>query len=197
MPFSIPAMIALAAACAPDVAPRTLLAVAQVESGFDPLAIGLEGGARGLRPADLEAAVGQASALIAAGRNIDLGLAQINSRNLGWLGLTPRTAFDPCRNLEAGARVLKAGYRRAAPTPGREQPALRVALSYYNTGHPQGGLRNGYVAKVSAAAARLDLAPAPIAPPETPPTPAWDVFAQARADRAAVLVFAAHPGAQP
>jgi len=185
MPLDVATFLAIAAACAPQVAPETLLAMARVESGLEPLAIGVNGPApRGLRPARLEAAVANASALIAAGRSVDLGLAQINSRNLARLGLTPRTAFEPCRNLAAGARVLEAGYRRATPAPGQEQAALRTALSYYNTGHPSRGLRNGYVAKVAAAArggmsASTERRPEAAIAPE-PPAPAWDVFARAR-----------------
>ncbi len=29
---------------------------------------------------------------------VDYGLAGINTINLGWLGLTPETALDPCKN---------------------------------------------------------------------------------------------------
>lgn len=76
-----------------------------------------------------------------------------------------------------------------------------MALSRYNTGHPQRGIRNGYVARVEAAAARLSLASAAASPPapsqrpirlvaETPP-PAWDVFARARGG--AAVDFAPEP----
>lgn len=47
--------------------------------------------------------------MISAGRRVDLGLAQINSKNLGWLGLSVEAAFDSCQNLAAAARVLQAG----------------------------------------------------------------------------------------
>jgi hypothetical protein len=43
MPIDLPDMMALAQACAPTVATSTLLAVAQAESGFEPLAIGVGG----------------------------------------------------------------------------------------------------------------------------------------------------------
>lgn len=193
MPLDLPTLIALSTACAPQVAPQTLLAVARVESGFDPLAIGInDGSRRSRRPVDREAAIAEATALIAAGRNVDLGLTQINARNLGWLGLTPRTAFDPCRSLAAGAKVLEFGYRRAAPRPGQEQAGLRTALSYYNTGHPRRGLHNGYAARVVAAAGQLvpGIANAPgraIPGPEPEPR-SWDVFARARGGGGA-LVF--------
>ncbi|RAK52776.1 lytic transglycosylase domain-containing protein [Phenylobacterium deserti] len=192
------ALAALAAACAPQVAPVTLVAVAQVESGLDPLAIGINGAQpRALRPRTAGEAAATARRLIAEGRNLDLGLAQINVRNLGWLGLSVEAAFDPCRNLAAAARVLQAGYRpHDAARSGT--PALHIALSRYNTGRATAGLRNGYVAKVLAAAARLAprLAPPPIASSAPPAAERpWDVFAT-RSGSADLLVTPA-PGAQP
>jgi len=190
MILSIPDMHELAARCAPSVAAETLLAVAKVESGFNPLAIGVNGRpAVQVRASDKADAVAKAATLIAQGRNVDLGLAQINSRNLAWLGLTVEAAFDPCRNLAASARVLQDGYGRGASKGAGEQPALLAALSYYNTGHPERGIRNGYVAKVTKAAATIvpalrpaqlaNLAEAPAAEAEVE-HPAWDVFGRAR-----------------
>lgn len=195
-------ILSLAQACAPQVAPQTLAAVAYAESRFDPLAIGVNRGPRpARRPRDPAEAARTARALIARGANLDLGLAQINSDNLGWLGLSVEDAFDPCRNLTAAGRVLQAGYRPASTSPADRQVALRAALSRYNTGHPERGLRNGYVARVERAAVRLALTapgpspepePAPAAPlPEPPPPPAWDVFA--RAPLNPTVVFAAVP----
>jgi type IV secretion system protein VirB1 len=200
MPIDLPTMMALAEACAPTVAASTLLAVAQAESGLEPLAIGVNG----RRPARIIAsskveAVTVAERLIAAGGAPDLGIAQINSRNLAWLGLSVADAFDPCRNLAASARVIAAGYDRADPRPGAEQAALRTALSYYNTGDAQRGLRNGYVTKVVAAAGRIVPALQPGAPPApaaepmpAPPPPAWDVFAKT-ARSTATFVFTPQP----
>ncbi len=182
MAMSLSVVLALAEACAPAVAPETLLSVVQVESRFNPLAIGVNGKPRlTVTAATLQEAAAKASALIAAGRSVDLGLAQINSKNLGWLGLSVAAAFDPCRNLAAGARVLQAGYESGADA----QPALRRALSRYNTGDAQRGFANGYVAKVERAAAEvvpaIQTAPAkmPGLAEPAPPAPAWDVFGQA------------------
>jgi type IV secretion system protein VirB1 len=183
--LDLAAFLALAPVCAPSVAPQTLLAVARVESGLDPLAVGVNGPrSRQLSYADPVDAVRAARALIAAGENIDLGLGQINSKNLAPLGLTVEDAFDPCRNLAAAAQILAAGYRRAAPDSEHEQEGLRTALSFYNTGRPDRGFANGYVAKVTAAA---QVVPALTAsddasssrPPTPPPRPAWDVFGAA------------------
>lgn len=195
-------VLSLAQACAPEAAPETLAAVAYVESRFDPLAIGVNRGPRpARRPRDRAEAARIARGLMARGADLDLGLGQINSGNLNWLGLSIEDAFDPCRNLAASATVLAAGYRPEGERPQQRQAALRAALSRYNTGHPQRGFRNGYVGRVEAAAARLFptlRTPAAARPADAPvrleaeaAAPVWDVFARGRA--AAVLAFRTEP----
>ncbi|NKE48552.1 lytic transglycosylase domain-containing protein [Roseomonas frigidaquae] len=166
MILELAAFLELAAACAPGVAPETLAAIARVESGLDPLIIGInERGAAPVRSATPAEAATRATALIEAGKSVDLGLMQINSRNLGWLGLAVEDAFDPCRSIAAGARVL-------------------TAFSAYNTGSPSRGLANGYVARVVSARAAMAAAPARPSPAPLPgPAPAacapsWDVWAR-------------------
>lgn len=185
---------ALIERCAPGVARETLLGIIEVESGFRPLAIGARHHLRPARIADLPTAVAEASDLIAAGESVDLGLAQINSRNLARLGLSVAGAFEPCRNLAAAATVLREGYARALAAGEAPQAALTAALSAYNTGHPRRGLANGYVAKVVRAAARYDAAPGAqrAEGPSAPPPPAWDVFASHRPAR---FVLTLTPGA--
>ncbi len=51
--------------------------------------------------------------------SIDYGLAQINSSNLAWLGETPSSILDPCRNIAAEARILRAFSRYATGSPDR------------------------------------------------------------------------------
>ena len=198
MILSLPAALALAQQCAPAVAPETLLSVVQVESGFNALAIGVNGKPRVVvRPQTRSAARAQAAALIQAGRSIDLGLGQINSGNLAWLGLSVDDAFDPCRNLAAADHVLRDGYRRAQAATSDPQVAVRTALSYYNTGHPRRGFDNGYVAKVTQASTRIVPAiaagsptrPTPAAAPSEvhPAPPPGDVFGQANTSAGFVL----------
>lgn len=191
------AVLALALRCAPSVAPETLLAVARAESRLDPLAIGVNGGARpGRAGLDSDGAVASARRRLARGENLDLGLAQINSANMARLGLSLDTVFDPCRNLAAAARVLREDYRPVREDGSDTQVALRDALSRYNTGDPRRGFRNGYVARVEAAAGLTAAALASPAPTSRPPPPAsWDVFARATP---AAFVAAPNPqGAQP
>lgn len=218
MLLELSAVMALAQQCAPQVAPETMAAVARVESQFNPYAIGVNRSAGLARqPRTKDEAIRAARALLAQGKNIDLGLAQINSSNMGWLRLSVEDAFDPCKNLAAGATVLTTNYRSVVRSAPSQQHALRVALSMYNTGSRSRGFGNGYVRKIEDAAARLsgvrvsvrlpaaraeDVAPSdpaelamaradqvvgPIAVQEAPPPPAWDVFGNAR--RSGVHVF--------
>lgn len=202
-------VLTLSAQCAPGVSPQTLAAIAHTESRFNPLAIGVNRGAAVRQPRTRTEAVAVARRLMSAGANIDLGLAQINSANLGWLRLSVEDAFDPCRNLAAAGTVLRSGFDLRS-SPHDPQHALRVALSRYNTGHPARGFHNGYVARVEASAAQLGLAsPATaasgaVSPPDgsfdapteaaASPPPSWDVFARARSS--AVIRFVPSPQTQ-
>lgn len=186
MPLPLRVVLALAEACAPSVAAQTLTSIVRVESAFDPLAIGINGpNPRRIHPRTVDEAIRTATHLVNSGANVDLGLGQINSSNLTRLNLTIADAFEPCRNLRGTGQVLEAAYRSQAPASGQEQAGLRRALSIYNTGHTDRGFRNGYVAKVSAAAG-APMAPSPPPSSTIPEAPAWDVFGHAGSVR---LVF--------
>jgi type IV secretion system protein VirB1 len=86
------------------------------------------------------AAVAAAVAAVGRGESVDLGLAQINSKNLPALGLTVEQVFDPCTNVAAGASILAMGYQRAG--------SLGGALSMYNTGRVDSKIGVTYAKKV-------------------------------------------------
>lgn len=210
MPLPIPVILALSAACAPSVSPTTLAAIVQTESGGAPLAIGINGHKPvRLHPQDRAHAIRAAGRLLAEGANLDLGLGQINRRNLAALKLSVADAFDPCRNLTASAQIIATDYARTSPIPGAEQRALRTSLSLYNTGDPERGFRNGYVAKVAAAAQQIVPALNPTTPPRAAPSaeaiskalpqspPVWDVFGQASAATATFVFSHLASGKQP
>jgi type IV secretion system protein VirB1 len=137
-------------ACAANIAPATLEAVIQVESRGDPLLVYVNGlgAAQPRRPADAKEAAELARRYIAQGYSVDLGLMQVNSRNLAALGYTVEQVLDdPCTNIRAGAAVLTSDYAAAVRTQGDGQPALQAALSAYNTGDFHRGFANGYVAR--------------------------------------------------
>lgn len=135
-------------ACAPNVAPFTLAAVIRVESGGNPLAIHINGLDVQPPPATRAAAAAQtAERYILHGYSVDLGLMQVNSRNLVALGTTVDRVLDPCTNVRDGAAILTADYAAAALSRGDGQQALRAALSAYNTGSFYRGFVNGYLAR--------------------------------------------------
>lgn len=211
MTYSAAAILALASQCAPTVAPETVLAIIQTESSGEQFALNINGGRQPARQTSAADAAATARRYVAAGYSVDLGLGQINSRNMRWLGLTWENVFDPCTNVAALARVLTTNYNSVKA--GRDpQTALRVALSMYNTGSQTRGFRNGYVAKVllnagvaqsAASGAPLILAAAAPLPNEErtlllaenaspepyivqsrpAPPPSWNVFERAAYDR--------------
>jgi type IV secretion system protein VirB1 len=147
------AMLTLAASlqsCAADVAPSTMAAVVSVESGGLPLAVHDDTTGRSYAFERRSQAEATARTLLAEGHRIDLGLGQINSANLTALGLDVSSAFEPCTNLRASARLLSEAYAAASARFGRGQVALRHALAAYHSGTLFGS--SDYVRRVVAAA---------------------------------------------
>lgn len=220
MSFAVATIAALASQCASNVAPQTVVAIVQTESRGDPLALNVNGARQPARQKSMAGTVATARRYVALGYSVDLGLGQINSRNMRKLGLTWETVFDPCTNIAALGQVLSQNYQAVAG--GRHpQTALRLAISLYNTGSTSRGFRNGYVAKVIGNAGVADgvaadyPAPAPnssdvrmaittenAALPEMPvsrlpPPPAWNVFERAAYERKALTKTASEEGAIP
>lgn len=159
---------ALYAECAPQVHPKTMDAVVQVESHGRVLALNVNRlRPQPPQPVTADAAAQAAEAWIARGYSVDIGLGQINSRNLAALGLTVRAALDPCANLRGAAEILAANYVGAARQVGEGQAALLMALSAYNTGSYDRGFGNGYVARYAAGYAVPALSGAATALPRT------------------------------
>jgi type IV secretion system protein VirB1 len=142
---------ALAVSCAPLVHPSTTRALVAVESSFDPLAIGLNGGALVRKTRTLAEAIATARQLRRDGWSFDVGLAQINVGNWERLGLTLESAFEPCANLHAMQALLVDCFARATRQSAGSQVALRQALHCYNAG-PFAGGPSGYAQRVVRAA---------------------------------------------
>ena len=181
-PLSPTAFSALAAHCAPSVPLELLRAVAQTESGLDPLALHDNTTEVSEQPGSMQEALTDARAWIGRGDSVDLGLMQINSANLDALDMTARTALDPCVSLAGGAAVLRAAYS-GGKTNAEPQAALLMALSRYNTGSPFRGIMNGYARKVMAndAAPPLPVADDSNDIAQTDPNapPSWNIWATA------------------
>ncbi|WUR13796.1 lytic transglycosylase domain-containing protein [[Empedobacter] haloabium] len=133
--------LALAQQCAPAVHPHTLAALARVESGFNPYAIGVVGGRLERQPRNSAEAVLTAQALERAGYNFSLGVGQVNRHNLARYGLTYATAFEACGNLRVASLILKDCFDRARQRGMAEQAALHAAFSCYYSGNFVTGFR--------------------------------------------------------
>ena len=164
----------LAQQCAPTVAPQTMAAVVQVESSFNPYAIGVVGGRLQRQPKSQAEAVATAKALEADGWNFSVGVAQVNRYNLPKYSLTYEEAFEPCANVRVGSKILEDCYMRALPrTEGDRQRALHSAFSCYYSGNFTRGFRPdkagepSYVQKVLAQA-NVEAKPIPVVPSIAP-----------------------------
>jgi type IV secretion system protein VirB1 len=113
MIYAIAALSAMAQQCAPEVATEALVPLIVAESGGDPLKINVNKGPR-TNAASLADAIAIVRRYVAAGYSVDIGLGQINSRNLSHLGVSIEQAFEPCTNLGLASRVLQNGYAQAS-----------------------------------------------------------------------------------
>jgi type IV secretion system protein VirB1 len=190
--LSLVAILQLAATpdcTAPGMPPANVAAVARQESGFHPYAIRDETTDRSHYPATREDAEALAARLTAQGHLLGVGLMQLTPP--ANFGLSIAEAFDPCKNMKAGAELLAANYNL-------EWQALMRALSRYNSGSPTRA--EAYAKRVAAQAQRnahmpslalhpfpnLPAMPAPSSQRSAPPAakppcaPTWDVWAVCR-----------------
>ena len=87
-------------ACAANVAPITLQAVIEVESDGNPLALHVNGIEAQPVASDVAQAVQLAESYIAHGYSVDLGLMQVNSRNLRALGVGVFRSVQPLHKYQ-------------------------------------------------------------------------------------------------
>lgn len=118
--------------------------VVNVESSFNPYAIGVVGGRLVRQPKSLPEALATVGMLEEKGYNFSIGLAQVNRYNLAKYGLgSYQKAFETCPNLQAGSRILAECFARSNSDWGK-------SLSCYYSGNFTTGYRHGYVQKVYA-----------------------------------------------
>lgn len=167
-------MNAIPYACAAQLAPALVQRLVRVESGANPLAIGVVGARLLRQPRDVPEALATVRRLEEQGANYSVGISQVNRYHfarLGWRTAMQR-GFDACANLRAGAAILQDCFLRArarglsGATLDGANPASRAALSCYYSGDFFKGERLGYVARI---AGKLPSVPAPATrPPDLP-----------------------------
>ncbi|MDD3267539.1 MAG: lytic transglycosylase domain-containing protein [Burkholderiales bacterium] len=138
----------LAKQCSPTVAPTTMLTLVKTESGKNPIAIGLNGARLLAQPKNQSQAIAWIKYLDKHNYNFDVGLGQINIKNIRKYKLQPEALLNPCLNLKISGEILTKNYIAAKKNTKDPQYALRKALSTYNTGNQYSGFNNGYVVKV-------------------------------------------------
>ncbi len=136
--------------CAPEVAPATMTAIVRVESGGSPLAMWNNTTRNRVIPGNRQQATAYLRQAMAAGQQVDVGLAQVDTENFAAFGLNPTNAFNACTNLRVGARILAGDYRHAVFFYGPGQEALFHAFEAYNSGHLWGDSR--YANRILSAA---------------------------------------------
>ena len=135
--------LALLQKCAPEVAPVTMAAIIGTESSGWPWTINVNGLPDGsMRFSTKQAAIAAATRYIRMGYKVDMGIAQVDSENLSWLGLSVQRVFSPCANLKAAQRILLGAYRQAGAAGA---VSLKGAFEAYNSGNTNG---DGHYARV-------------------------------------------------
>lgn len=170
--------------CAPQVAPVTMAAIVQAESGGNPLVMWDNTSGKRYYPTSRAQAVTILRALMAAGHNVDVGIGQVDTENFTAYGLTPETAFDACTNLRAASRILVASWRQA-------QGHLAGALQAYNSGKPLG---DGHYARVVYRQAGVIVPAIPggrLAPWARKEVDAGDSLGDGKKDGAGTMIYAA------
>lgn len=92
------------------IPPKLLIAIAKVESNFNPYAINVNKDGKSIKvyyPQNKEQAYIVLNYLASHGYNYDVGIAQINVINIKDMGLDQYKLLDPCYNLEVSAKILK------------------------------------------------------------------------------------------
>jgi len=135
--------------CSIKVAQNTMKAIIKTESNGNYLAIGLNTKKhQHIKPSDLNSAIVMVNFLEKNNYNFDIGLTQVNIKNVHKLGYMAKDMLNPCLNVYIGGEILHNYYIKALNNSTNETEALYKALSAYNTGNFSAGIANGYVAKV-------------------------------------------------
>lgn len=166
-------IVGLQSTCLPTAPLSTLRAIIQVESRGNPNAMqidfpkgllkrsGLPEGTLRLKrqPTNQREALDWLAYFRSYGIFVDLGLMQVSTAEAKRRGISPESLLEPCTNLRVGWQILEDAYQIEKKTYGPGQEALQHAISRYNTGDPQQGIANGYLARVFAAVGRLQAEP--------------------------------------
>ncbi|BBL35988.1 hypothetical protein Nstercoris_02267 (plasmid) [Nitrosomonas stercoris] len=145
-------MIDMPADCHAALHHPTMQRIYQVESGFNPFAVGVVGGRLVRQPKNLAEAVATANYLTSLGRNFSIGQGQVNKIHFSRLGWDNdiKSGFDVCKNVVAAHEIFQqclAEARFSGFNATQEYSATHAALSCYNSGKLNAGKTNPDVAR--------------------------------------------------
>lgn len=180
------ALISLLSTCQTSVDPITLQTIVNVESAKNPYAIAVVNG-KSIYPKSEMEAVNTIKELDKKGLNYSVGIMQVNQSNFKKYGLTLDSAFNSCKNIQAGAEIFKNCYFRAKNKFKNldEQQLIRKASSCYYSGNFTRGYKKeksdnkSYVERINEKVPRIK----PIENKESKPVikgkaKNWDVFSE-------------------
>lgn len=139
---------ALSKQCAPQVAPQTMVTLVRTESKGNPLALGLNGARLKFQPQSESQAIAWVRYLDQHDYNFDIGLGQVNIKNIRKYKLKAEQLLNPCLNLKVSGYILTQNYLLEKKHTPDSQLALGRALSRYNTGNQSAGYDNGYIQRI-------------------------------------------------
>lgn len=129
--------------CSNGVPVDIMLAITGTESGFNPFAIGVVKGYV-KQPNNLNDAIASVKLLHASGKNFSMGISQVNRYNLKAYGLNYESVFDPCKNLNAGSKILLDCFKRAEKVSQTINESWEKAFSCYYSGNFKTGFRQDF-----------------------------------------------------
>lgn len=136
--------------CVSNSHKTVMMAIVKVESGGKPLVIGLNKGYRlQTQPQNESQAKAWVDYLEKNNYNFDVGIGQVNIKNIHRYGYKASDLLDPCLNLKIASDIFDKSHQSALAIDNSPN-ALQKAISAYNTGNFSSGFANGYVAKVNS-----------------------------------------------
>lgn len=135
--------------CSIGVALSTMRAIIKTESRGNPFAIGINGRLYlKYQPKNYRQAYVWLEYLEKYHYNIDIGIAQINIKNVHKYGYKAVDMLDPCANIKLANIILLKSFKKLKQDNIPDNKALFMTISAYNTGSYQLGFQNGYVKRV-------------------------------------------------
>ena len=143
-------LVALLASCSIDVSTHILQPLIQLESGYNPYAVGVVGSSV-RQPRSLHDFIQTISDLNNKNKNYSIGLAQINIKNLQRFKIPVLDAVEPCNNIKLSSVILKECYKKYND--------IGKMLSCYYSGNGDAGFRrdfnNSYVERFLSSYANM------------------------------------------